>query len=48
MGNPRIIPADQPTYVPTGGNELMLLAEFSRTVTIHCDRCARPKLRRSG
>lgn len=43
MSNPRIIPGDQPAYVPTGkGNELMLLAEFSRTVTVICDRCRRP------
>jgi hypothetical protein len=34
-----IIPADAPAYVPVGGNELMLLGEFSRTVTLQCDRC---------
>lgn len=31
-----IVPADRPSYVPVGGNELMLLGEFSRTVTIEC------------
>jgi hypothetical protein len=35
----QIVPADQRTYVPVGGNELMLLAEFSRTVTVDCARC---------
>lgn len=34
-----IIPADDPAYVPVGSNELMLLGEFSRTITIECCRC---------
>lgn len=34
-----ILPIDQPAYAPVGGNELMLLGEFSRTVTIGCRSC---------
>jgi hypothetical protein len=36
-----IVQADDPTYVPVGGNVLMLLGEFSRTVTIECRSCKR-------
>lgn len=34
-----IIPADDPAYVPVGGNKLMLLGEYGRTVTVECAAC---------
>lgn len=34
-----IIPADQPTYVAIGNNELMLLGEYSRSVPVTCEDC---------
>lgn len=34
-----IIPAHSPVYVPVGGNELMLLGEFGRDVTVECVVC---------
>lgn len=37
---PFVMPADWPSYLPTGhGNELMLLGEFSRTVPVTCIQC---------
>jgi len=34
-----IVVDHQPAYVPIGGNRLMLLGEFSRTVTVECAAC---------